>query len=447
MENLLPRARVDARSSRRRRGSISILTAVAILVLVGLVGLGLDTALVLTARQQLQRTADAAALAGAAKLRTTTPADLALARQAAIATARSNTVLRCGASGIELADNPANDPDGEIVLGRWTFDRGSGRSVLVPTNLATGLPIPDSVQVRARCAEGSLNTPLELVFGPLFGTSRSNVGRSSIARLGGPDHPLILVLDPHEPASLRLDGGVSVDVLAGTIQVDSDDSCALRVNGESGRIATQRTRVVGEACFIDPANFTGDLIPHSPYVPDPLASLPEPTTAGMPDYGGISGPGTYAPGYYPGGIRSTGGTASLQPGVYFVGRAGGIDLSGSGSVAGEHVMLFVESGGDIRVTGPAAIQLTPPSSGTYAGVSVFMGRSGGASADIGGNASLSIDGAFYVPNGEMRIHGDVNATVGQFLVDTLRLDGNVRVLMTGNGIPPIPGHATVFLVN
>src|SRR5262249_18433114 len=154
-----------------------------------------------------------------------------------------------------------------------------------------------------------LNTPLELVFGPIFGTSQSNVGRSSIARFGKPDNPLILVLNPHKPASLRLDGGAFMDVFAGTIQVDSDDACAFRVNGSSGLMESQRTRVVGDACLDVPSNLTGDLITHSPYVPDPLANLPEPTSAGLPDYGGIFGPGTYAPGYYPDGIQMNGGTA------------------------------------------------------------------------------------------------------------------------------------------
>ena len=59
---MVPPHRID------RRGSIAFLSAIAVIVLVALVGLGLDMALVMTARQQLQRTADACALAAAAML-------------------------------------------------------------------------------------------------------------------------------------------------------------------------------------------------------------------------------------------------------------------------------------------------------------------------------------------------------------------------------------------
>src|SRR5689334_20022489 len=107
--------------SARRRGSVSILCAVAAFVLIGLVGLTVDTAWVMTARQQLQAAADAAALAGAARLSSTGSAQ-PVARAAALSTALANRVVGCCPNGVLLDPNPSNDPNGDVVVGRWKYD-------------------------------------------------------------------------------------------------------------------------------------------------------------------------------------------------------------------------------------------------------------------------------------------------------------------------------------
>jgi hypothetical protein len=244
-----------------------------------------------------------------------------------------------------------------------------------------------------------------------------------------------------------------MDVLAGTIQVDSDHSCAFLMNGNSGLMEAQSTRVVGGACQITPSNLHGDLITGAPYVPDPLIGLPAPSTAGMINRGGITGPGTYLPGYYPDGIDFNTGFADLEPGIYVIGRnapAKGIDLKGDAVVRSKPggVLLYTEPGASITTAGSGSgFDLAPQLSGTYFGVTLFMARTGNGSAVIGGNGIFEIRGTFYIPNGPMKMHGDVTRTVGQMIVDTLEINGNARYRITGEDVRPATGPQFVYLVN
>jgi len=452
---MLPPHRID------RRGSIAFLSAIAVIVLVALVGLGLDMALVMTARQQLQRTADACALAAAAML--TDPGEshpgFPLTRAAAISVAANseNDIIRCGTAGITLDANAANVDDpatqqGDIVVGRWKFNTTSHRFEFERYDPDLPTFDPDAVRVRAKCASGSsLNSSLELLFGRVFGTDASQVGREAIARVGRADDPLILVLDPAKRGGLQINGGPYMNVQAGTIQVDSNHACAFLVNGVSGLLEAQRTRVVGGAC-IDPGTLTGDLITGCPYVPDPLAGLAEPATLGMPDRGEIVAPGTYEPGFYPRGVDLSGGTVDLNPGIYVFGGQGhsrGIQLTGDAFLRGFGVLVYVQAGARIEITGSGAgLQLTPMSSGIYhdAGVTVFQGRTSTGGSRITGGGVFDVRGTYYVPNGLLEIGGDTTRRIGRIIVDELLLFGNSQFLITGEDVPPPTGRLAIFLV-
>jgi len=453
----LPIERCGSEAPQRasRRGTITIFSILTTIILIGVMGLGLDTALVMTARQQLQRTADAASLAAAAKLRDSNETSTyTLTRGAAISTAQAmnNDIVRCGPAGIALNANTSNSPTGDIVVGRWRFDTTTHQFVFEP-RAQNDQWIANAVAVRALCASGSLNSSLELMFSAIFGaTNTSNVGRYAIAQLGRRPDPLILILHRTQRGSLLLLGGVRMDVLAGTVQVDSDDACAFEVNGTSGLMEAQTTRVVGHACLA-PGTLTGDLIPGSPYVPDPLINLPPPDPNSMVNRGGITGPGTYLPGYYPDGVNFNNGTAFLESGIYVIGKnapAKGIDLKGDAVLESRPggVLIYTEPGAGLTTSGSASgLRLSPMLSGTYNGVTVFMARTGNASADIGGLGNFVIRGTLYVPNGGLDMHGNVDRTVGRIIVETQRVNGNAHYVITGDDVPPPGGPQYVFLVN
>lgn len=417
----------------RRRGSITILGAVLALVLIAIAGLAIDTAWVMTARQQLQRTADAAALAGAARIVAAGRAQSA-ARAAAVNTALANAVVGCCPNGVILDPNPSNDPNGDVVVGRWKFDDATGTNVFDPTD-----PAPNAVKVRARCGEGTLNASVPLFFGSLFGQATSQGGRPAIARLAPPDDPLVVVLDPTRPGALSIGGSVNLNVGSATVQVDSSAPCAVVSNGAAAQITTSRMRVVGGNCTGN-GTVTGNIVTGANYMPDPLASLSEPSTLGVPDLGSINGGGSYLPGYYSGGIDLNNGTANLAPGTYIIGNqapGNGIRMQGSAFVdATAGVTIFLENGGTYSASGNSAIHITAPSSGPYQGVGFFQSRSNVAPLDIHGNVDFDVDGTVYAPNAQISLQGDAGRRFGRLLAGTLDLDGNATVTIDGSLVPP-----------
>jgi Flp pilus assembly protein TadG len=435
-----------ASSRRSRRGAISILTAIGALVLLMIIGLGIDTALVMTANQQLQRAADAAALAAANQFQYAVPDDNWNAvRQKAIETAALQSVIRCGT--LQLADNPTNAPAGsgrtDMLIGAWRFNRITHAFEFVRTDFATGNPRPNAIQVYPRCGDGTANSALALLFSPLFGaTATSDVGRPATAVLAPRDQPLILVLDPTGAQALHFNGGISMDVQAGTIHVDSSDVCAFETDGTSGVLMAQRTRIVGDVC-ISSTSLTGDLITHSFYVPDPLASLPAPVSASMTNHDRIQDAGTYDAGYYPRGINVNGGTVTLNPGVYYIEQ--GIKLTGNTVLVGNNVCLYLASS-NFDTNGGAGLQITPPLSGPYAGISYFQARSNTMASSIGGTGMFEIVGTTYFPNATFGMSGNASRTIGRIVVWRLDISGNAGYVITGLGVPPTTDPPHVFLV-
>ena len=426
----------------RRRGSITILCAVLALVLIALAGLAIDTAWVMSARQQLQRTADAAALAGAARIQGS-GTDQAAARTAALNTALGNPVVGCCPNGVALDPNPSNDPNGDVVVGKWKLDDVTNDFVFDPTD-----PTPDAVQVRARCGVGTLNAAVPLFFGGLFGQSSVQGGRPATARLAPPATPLVVVLNPSKNGALSIGGSVHLDVSGAAIQVDSSDPCAMTSNGAAATITASRVRVVGGSCT-GGGTVRGSVVTGSDYVPDPLASLPEPTTMGMPDYGSISGGGNYLPGYYPGGIDMNSGTAQLAPGLYVIGSqapGNGISMNGNAFVDGTSgVTIFLENGGSYSAAGNSGLHITAPTDGTYAGIGFFQSRSDASTFSANGNVDFDVEGTVYIPSAQFSLQGNPGRRFGRILADTIDLGGNSTVTIDGSLVPQT-GARVPFLV-
>ncbi len=99
-----------------RRGSITVLTAFLLIVFLALVAFSLDIGYMMLIRTELQRTADAAALASAWELTTQEDVTLALpeARSAALEYTGRNPV---GRRPTELDANLTNDLNGDLVIG------------------------------------------------------------------------------------------------------------------------------------------------------------------------------------------------------------------------------------------------------------------------------------------------------------------------------------------
>lgn len=146
----------------RRRGAATVVTAVSITVLIGMAALAIDVGMLYSTRTELQRTADAAAIAAASQLLDKdrlmgNPSDMTEEIAAALAEARRcaglNQVLKSGPS-VSAAD---------VVVGRLD----NPADLTEPLN-TSNLALANSVQVTIR-RDDSMNGPVSLFFAQIFG--------------------------------------------------------------------------------------------------------------------------------------------------------------------------------------------------------------------------------------------------------------------------------------
>jgi hypothetical protein len=242
----------------------------------------------------------------------------------------------------------------------------------------------------------------------------------------------IIVLDPTAGGALSLAGNASIK-LSGGVFVDSGSSTALSASGNAAVKASVidvhgGVQKSGNASF-SPAPVTGAAV-----LADPLASLAEPSTFGLTNYGSeiLSGnsSATIKPGIYSHISVSGNGTLTMDSGIYLI-EGGGFSVSGNASVSGSGVMIFNAgskypttggSYGGITLSGNGSYNLSPPTTGTYAGIVIFQSRDNSTALSLSGNAS-GMTGTVYAPAAQLAESGNaqLNAAV---IVDTMTISGN-----------------------
>ena len=149
-----------------RRGAISVLAALFIIALIGMVAFCVDVGYVLTAKEELQRTADATALATcwdyAKQLSagSSPTASMTLARSTASDYAAHNGVTN---APLSLAANAGNDPAGDVVFG-YVSDLAAGANNF-QTNNAN---LYNAVRINVR-KNSSINGEVPYFFARVFG--------------------------------------------------------------------------------------------------------------------------------------------------------------------------------------------------------------------------------------------------------------------------------------
>ena len=248
--------------------------------------------------------------------------------------------------------------------------------------------------------------------------------------------------------------GNALTVLAGTF-------------GEAGDTTSKGT----VTCFNQPGPCPATGMPASA---DPFATLPSPCTQYACTGGGaisISGGGssscgtgcsyssstglyTISPGTYS-SITITGtGTSPgvvFQPGMYVIDgsvSSGSFNETGNATITGDGVTFCFTNGSTINITGTPNISLTAPSTGTYAGVLMYQdpsdtntGIKGTAGPSLGGNSGASFDGLLYFPKDQITFFGHNNTSVcgagvngintAMLVSDSIVLSGSPTVCLDG----------------
>ncbi len=155
-----------------QKGMVMVFVAIALLMFLAIVALVVDLGYGLSVRTELQRVADAAALAGAGHLNGT-DAGVVAAKADAIAYAAKNK-----AAGYAVVVLP-----GDVQGGFWDMPTQTFDPVLVGD---IGYPLDvNAIQVTTR-RDTSSGTELDTVFARIFGRSTMDIITDAVAVVGGP---------------------------------------------------------------------------------------------------------------------------------------------------------------------------------------------------------------------------------------------------------------------
>jgi hypothetical protein len=225
--------------------------------------------------------------------------------------------------------------------------------------------------------------------------------------------------------------------IPGLVMVDSKASPALNA-ANSAKITAGSIQVVGTVQQASGTKLTPKPTTGVTYASDPMASLAAVT--GGTSQGSIKLTGsttkTINPGIYSSISVTDTATLILNPGVYVI-TGGGLSISKSGTVKGTGVMIYNAGSnypngggtfGSITLSNSAVLNLTPASTGTYAGIAIFQSRDNGLGLTFGDQSSTNLNGGLlYASAATMTVNSNAAVQHGPIVVDTLILHGNAAV--------------------
>lgn len=372
-----------------RRAAVSIVVAAALPILFGAMALGIDVSYWATVRVALQRTADIAAMAGAAKY---------------AATDRSSVALRTAANIAELNGLPVGTRGGDGVT-TLTDQYGAYTATFVFS--ASPVQMTATVQETVPYFFGRI----------LVSAANQTISASAVAQIFPrtvSTQACVLGLNGFSSGitttdDLTISGGKNTSIAMTGCDLRSDGS--INFNGNPG-LAVPYLIASGTTSggYDNQCGSTTDCdqqITGVPQIPDPLASkygsalsvpsieVAQPSTTSLtPPPAGEAyqsldfGPNTY----------------TLQSGVYYV--SGSVTFDSNSVVNGSGVTIIMGPGSSLKMNGTTTVNLTAPSSGSTAGLLFGSATSDGIT--FNGDSSLTLGGAIYVPNGSVTISGNTS---------------------------------------
>ena len=396
-------------------------------VLLGFAALVVDVGLNWATRTSAQTAADAAALGGASRLLVDGPAAAVLEVQAL------------------LADNV----DGLTGVTGWPDDGVEANGEIVCWTLPDSPPGPG-----AGCPDGSnalqvITPPIQVqyAFAPVLGKASNSIKALAAAGVGpaAPNNCVLCLLDTGGASRLAALGSGAITATGGGIVVNSDDPEALVSVG--GDIVADQIRVVGG---FDDGPGGGDILPlpeeGGPPAVDPLSDLPTPDQLASPPVLRsntaltVNANTTIQPGIYTSVTVSDGATLTLDEGVYVFRTTTGLTIEDNSKVvsSGDGVTIYLAcasypapcsgSGARFRVRDDGQFLADPPTTGDYAGLSIFADRGNTRFMRLRSNQDLTLAGALYGASMPVRIEDS-----GDLRVDSLLVVGSLATNLLSSG--------------
>ena len=383
--------------NRAESGQALIVSAVCMVCLLGFLALATDVGMLFRDKVNLQKVADAAAIAGAAQM------------------ASGNYMAAAQDSAAQ--NGVTNGVNGTVTVTLGTAYHANAVNVHVSQNEST-------------------------FFMGLFGQPNMNVGASAAAGItNGNGCMFAMDTSPFKNEGMTMNGTGNVNVPNCSVY----DNSGLNMNGNSGSITAKFIGVAGSfgGGNASPTPVTG-MVPvpdpmsywNTPQAPGSCANDPKASKAGV-----IVSPGCYK-------ALTVSAPATLSPGLYIV--DGALNLSG---VSATGVSFYIDGNKNGTLGSLDGSNLTAPTTGA-AGTCTTAGGCNGmliwdtettGKAQQGvafGPHGSTLTGILYFPNASLKFHGDTTTTLNADIVaQSYVFDGTINM----NNYVLSPGQSPLFM--
>ncbi|CTQ54507.1 putative membrane protein [Roseibium album] len=380
-----------------QRGTIATFTALLMPIVIGGLGLGAEASFWYFTQRKLQNSADVAAFAGAAQLRTNRSQQLI-----------ENAAL---AAAVKTGYNTSNG----TITAEWPAANGTYAGDI------------NTVEI-------TVSESLPRLLTSLFSEGNIALSGRAVAELKQGFPTCILALDPDASGAVTFTGSSDATLESCNVHANSLAEDSVVVTG-SGKVSTPCVSAAGGVSATSGLTMDECATPieYADPVVDPFADVPEPYTgdpcepentfAGKP-----SSTYTISEGRYCGGLTIK-RTVTMNPGVYVV-DGGSFAIESTGLVEGTDVTIYLTNGATVSVAGTADINLTAPNSGDYKNILIFVDRNNPNDTHIfNGSSDSTLNGAVYAANGHVEYAG--TSTVGggctQIVAKTVEITGDAGI--------------------
>ncbi len=394
-------------SRRARRGMVAAQIAVSLTALMAMLAMVTDGGLLLAERRHAQATADAAALAAASDLY------------------------------VNRSTNSGTDPNGTAKASALGVASDNGYTNNGTTSTIT-VNIPPKAGFfigKAGYAEVIATWNQQRGFSGIFGTGTIPVSARAVAQgLAQGSSASFLLLSPTGPA-LEVTGNATITA-NGPVTIDSTASNSMELTGNITMTAPSYNLSAGPPGYSNTGNVTmnGTVNNNQSPTADPLSSLAAPSPSSLTTQSTSqlqlvgNGSVTLQPGVYTGGISIIGNFAvNLASGIYYL-EGGGLSATGNVSLTGSGVMIYnapTSSSQSISLAGNTVVNLSPMTTGAYAGITIFQARTSTAPVSLVGNSGSKITGTIYAAGAAVDLTGNTNTEIGsQYISSSLYVTGN-----------------------
>lgn len=347
---------------RSEAGGVVVLLGLALVPLIGTVGLAVDAGAWYGERARLQAAADSAAIAAARELR----------------------IANSSADQLEL------------------IAEASARDAVAARGFDPGAVVVDAVvDMRAYAVRLRIDKPLERAFSRAVTDLFARVSVAATARITGSAPICVIGLDPTESKTVHLQNSAQLEAPGCAVYSNSTHNQGLRIDN----FAEIRAALICSSGGTEGPHASFRPTPRTdcPPIPDPLIARSQPRVGSCTHHDLVVTADTYlAPGVYCGGLRIRGGAqVSLGSGLYVI-KDGPLRVD-RGSLVGRYTsFFFTGDNAAIDFHKHSSIDLTAMRDGPIAGILFFEDRAAPPGRDfkIESDDARNLLGTIYLPRGD-----------------------------------------------